>query len=691
MSLVYFKLTFYFCVKEKPEGGIKMDLAVELNDKQKEAVINTEGPVLVLAGAGSGKTRALTYRIAHLIDKGIDPYNILTLTFTNKAAQDMKRKVKELIGEVPKQLWMGTFHSVCVRVISENLKALGYKPGFVIYDQNESKALISDVILTFNLDPEKYDPKIVLNIINKAKMNMWSKEDLIANYLDEGDGDGSYYQNIGDIYSKYNEVLKENNAFDFNDLISKTIELFEANKDILNKYQNRFEYLLIDEYQDTSPFQYKLASMLSSKHGNIFVVGDDYQSIYKFRGADMSNILNFNNDFSDCKVIKLEQNYRSKKNIIEASNSLIKHNYTQFNKKAWTEKPDGEPIIICEAYNEYSEADYIREEIDNLVRFSGYDYKDIAILYRSNHQSRVMEDKFIKERIPYHVVGGLGFYDRKEIKDIISYLKLAVNIQDTVAIKRIVNSPKRGIGPKTLDKLITHAQEYVPEFNLLSFGQEEDTKGLFDIMEDPTGVPGIGKKTSKNIMKFKATLDNIIEVKDMPISLTDKVDRILKISGYQAMLELDGSEKSLNRLENLKEFLELTNNYSKKYPKRGLENFVRDLKLLSDQDDLDNSNQVKLMTVHASKGLEYPIVFIVGIEEDIFPHYRSIKTGRVEDIEEERRLCYVAMTRAADRLFMSYSRQRQVYGETRTMTPSRFLDEIPTELTLEKVHTRGSV
>ncbi|WP_035571264.1 ATP-dependent helicase [Halonatronum saccharophilum] len=668
-----------------------MDLAVELNDKQKEAVINTEGPVLVLAGAGSGKTRALTYRIAHLIDKGIDPYNILTLTFTNKAAQDMKRKVKELIGEVPKQLWMGTFHSVCVRVISENLKALGYKPGFVIYDQNESKALISDVILTFNLDPEKYDPKIVLNIINKAKMNMWSKEDLIANYLDEGDGDGSYYQNIGDIYSKYNEVLKENNAFDFNDLISKTIELFEANKDILNKYQNRFEYLLIDEYQDTSPFQYKLASMLSSKHGNIFVVGDDYQSIYKFRGADMSNILNFNNDFSDCKVIKLEQNYRSKKNIIEASNSLIKHNYTQFNKKAWTEKPDGEPIIICEAYNEYSEADYIREEIDNLVRFSGYDYKDIAILYRSNHQSRVMEDKFIKERIPYHVVGGLGFYDRKEIKDIISYLKLAVNIQDTVAIKRIVNSPKRGIGPKTLDKLITHAQEYVPEFNLLSFGQEEDTKGLFDIMEDPTGVPGIGKKTSKNIMKFKATLDNIIEVKDMPISLTDKVDRILKISGYQAMLELDGSEKSLNRLENLKEFLELTNNYSKKYPKRGLENFVRDLKLLSDQDDLDNSNQVKLMTVHASKGLEYPIVFIVGIEEDIFPHYRSIKTGRVEDIEEERRLCYVAMTRAADRLFMSYSRQRQVYGETRTMTPSRFLDEIPTELTLEKVHTRGSV
>jgi DNA helicase-2/ATP-dependent DNA helicase PcrA len=666
-----------------------MNLSLALNTKQLEAVKTTEGAVLVLAGAGSGKTRALTYRIAYLIDKGIDPYNILTLTFTNKAAEDMKRKVKELIGDVSKRMWMGTFHSICVRIIGQNIKALGYDRGFVIYDQNESKDLISDIILTMNLDKEKYDPKIVLNMINKAKMNMWSKRELINNYLEIGGGSEEFYQNIGDIYLKYNEVLKDNNAFDFNDLIGKAIELFEMNEDILEKYQERFKYILIDEYQDTSPFQYKLASMLAGKHQNIFVVGDDYQSIYKFRGADMENILNFNEDYPDCKTIKLEQNYRSKKNIIEASNALIANNYRQFDKKAWTEKDEGEPIIICEALNEYGEADYVAEEIDNLIKFSSYSYNDVAILYRSNHQSRVLEEAFIRRRIPYHIVGGLGFYDRKEIKDIISYLKVAVNPQDTIALKRIVNTPKRGIGAKTIDKLINHAQEHVPEFNLFSFAQEDNSLGLFDVMKDPSGVSGIGKKTAERIKQFRRDLEDVITVKESRLTLPEKVDKILKVSGYQAMLELDGSETALNRLDNLAEFLALTENYYNKNQNRDLENFVRDLKLLSDQDDMNNSNQIKMMTVHASKGLEFPVIFIVGMEEDTFPHYRSVKSGMLEEIEEERRLCYVAMTRAADRLFMTYARERQRYGETRSMTPSRFLDEIPTELILEGNHYRN--
>ncbi|OCL25967.1 DNA/RNA helicase [Orenia metallireducens] len=666
-----------------------MNLSLALNAKQLEAVKTTEGPVLVLAGAGSGKTRALTYRIAYLINKDVDPYNILTLTFTNKAAEDMKRKVEELIGDISKRMWMGTFHSVCVRIISQNIKALGYDSGFVIYDQNESKDLVSDIILTMNLDKEKYDAKIVLNMINKAKMNMWSKRELINNYLEIGGGSEEFYQNIGDVYLKYNEVLKDNNAFDFNDLIGKTIELFESNEDILKRYQDRFKYILIDEYQDTSPFQYKLASMLAGKHQNIFVVGDDYQSIYKFRGADMENILNFNEDYPECKTIKLEQNYRSKKNIIEASNALISNNYRQFDKKAWTEKDEGEPIIICEALNEYGEADYVAEEIDNLIRFTNYSYNDVAILYRSNHQSRVLEEAFIRRRIPYHIVGGLGFYDRKEIKDIISYLKVAVNPQDTIALKRIVNAPKRGIGAKTLDKLINHAQKYVPEFNLFSFSQEDNSLGLFDVMKDPTGVSGIGKKTAERIKQFRRDLEDVITVKESRITLPEKVDKIMKVSGYQAMLELDGSETALNRLDNLAEFLALTENYYNKNQDRDLEDFVRDLKLLSDQDDMNNSNQIKMMTVHASKGLEFPVIFIVGMEEDTFPHYRSVKTGMLEEIEEERRLCYVAMTRAADRLFMTYARERQRYGETRSMTPSRFLDEIPTELILEGNHYRN--
>lgn len=666
-----------------------MDLSAALNNKQLEAVKTTEGPVLVLAGAGSGKTRALTYRIAYLINQGVDPYNILTLTFTNKAAEDMKSKVKELIGKVPKKMLMGTFHGVCVRILSKNLDKLGYQSGFVIYDQNESKDLVSDVILSFNLDQEKYDAKIILNMINKAKMNLWSKDEMFQYYQEIGEGTIDYYQNIAEVYEKYNQALQDNNAFDFNDLIAKTIELFDNNEEVLEEYQNRFEYVLIDEYQDTSPFQYKLARMLSQKHGNIFVVGDDYQSIYKFRGADMENILNFNQDFSDCKVIKLEKNYRSKGNIIKASNALIANNYKQFDKKAWTDKIDGEPIIICEAVNEYSEADYLVHEIENLVKFTGYNYNDISILYRSNHQSRVIEEAFIKRRIPYYIVGGLGFYDRKEIKDLISYLKVAVNPQDNIALKRIVNAPKRGIGPKTLDKLIIYAQEYVPEFNLLSFSKEDNSLGLFDIMKDATQVGGVGKKTAAKVKEFRRDIEEIIEVKESNLSLPQQVDEILKVSGYQAMLELEGSETSQNRLDNLSEFLALTENYYKKNQDRNLEDFVRDLKLFSDQDDVDESNQVKMMTIHASKGLEFPVVFLVGVEENVFPHSRSIKTGAVEEIEEERRLCYVAMTRAAERLFISYARQRQQFGETRTMTPSRFLDEIPVEFTLDKIHNRS--
>ncbi|AGB41146.1 DNA/RNA helicase, superfamily I [Halobacteroides halobius DSM 5150] len=661
-----------------------MDLTVALNERQRQAVETTEGAVLVLAGAGSGKTRALTYRIAYLIEQGVDPYNILTLTFTNKAAEDMEQKVKKLIGDQISNMYLGTFHSVCVRILSQNLEPLGYESGFVIYDQSETKALVSDIIVTFDLDKEKYDPQSICRIINKAKQNLWTTEELIDYYEDT-----DFYQNIAEIYVKYNEALQDNNAFDFNDLIGKTIELFEENEEILEKYQERFKYVLIDEYQDTSPVQYQLARMLSRKHNNIFAVGDDYQSIYKFRGADMSNILDFSTDFADCKVIKLERNYRCKANIIEASNAVIEHNYNQSDKQAWTDNEPGEPIVIAEASDEYGEADYIVDEINNLVRFTGYDYSDIAILYRSNHQSRVLEEAFVKQRIPYYIVGGLGFYDRKEIKDIISYLKVAVNPQDTVALKRIVNTPKRGLGPRTIDKLINHAQEHVPEFDLFSFAQEDNTLGLFDVMQEPTQVSGIGKKKAAKVRQFHETLEQLIAVKESDLSLPQQVDQILKKSGYQAMLELDTSENAQTRLENINEFLALTNNYYQKNKSRDLEDFLRDLRLFSDQDDLNEANQVKMMTVHAAKGLEFPVVFVVGVEEEIFPHYRSITTGEREDIEEERRLCYVAMTRAEDRLFMSYARERKKYGETQEMIPSRFLDELPREVVLEKYHDLG--
>ncbi|MGM0501633.1 MAG: ATP-dependent helicase [Bacillota bacterium] len=662
-----------------------MDLENMLNQKQQQAVETTEGAVLVLAGAGSGKTRTLTYRVAYLIEQGISPYNILTLTFTNKAAEDMERKVENLIGELPDDLWLGTFHGICVRILSRHLEELDYDSSFVIYDRSESEALVEDIILSFNLDKEKYEVSKIYGMINQAKRKLWSKAEFLDYYQDES-AEGDFYKNIADVYLKYNETLKDNNAFDFNDLLGKTIELFEKNTDILEDYQERFEYVLIDEYQDTSPAQYKLARMLAQKHNNIFVVGDDYQSIYKFRGADMENILNFSEDFSDPTVIKLEQNYRCKGNIIKASNAVISNNYSQFEKEAWTARNSGEPVTICEAEDEYSEAQYIVRELENIVKFGDYNYNDAAILYRSNHQSRVLEDEFIRNQIPYHIVGGLGFYDRKEIKDIISYLKVAINPQDTIALKRIVSTPKRGIGAKTIEKLITHAQEHVPEFNLLTFGEDEQSLGLFDVMKDAAVVDGIGRKTALKLKRFHDEIEEFITIADSNLSLPQQVDRILKKSGYWAMLELDDSEAAQNRLDNLGEFLRLTKNYYQKDKGRGLEDFLRDLRLLSDQDDLEENNQVKMMTVHAAKGLEFPAVFVIGLEEETFPHYRNMLSGELEDIEEERRLFYVAMTRASDRLFLTYSKQRKKFGEIKDLMSSRFLDEIPIECVLEKIH-----
>ncbi|MGM0370731.1 MAG: ATP-dependent helicase [Bacillota bacterium] len=662
-----------------------MELETMLNEKQQQAVETTEGPVLVLAGAGSGKTRTLTYRVAYLIDQGVSPYNILTLTFTNKAAKDMERKVENLIGDLPNNLWMGTFHGICVRILSRHLEELGYDSKFVIYDRNESEALIEDIILSFNLDKEEYEVSKIYGMINKAKRNLWSKSEFLDNYQEENQ-EGDFYQNIADIYLKYNETLKDNNAFDFNDLLGKTIELFQENEEILAKYQERFEYVLIDEYQDTSPAQYRLARMMGAEYNNIFVVGDDYQSIYKFRGADMANILNFSEDFDDATVIKLEQNYRCKGNIIRASNAVISNNYSQFEKEAWTTKNNGEPVIICESEDEYSEAEYIAREIENLVQFGDYNYNDVAILYRSSHQSRVLEDEFIKKQIPYNIIGGLGFYDRKEIKDIISYLKVAINPQDTIALKRIVSTPKRGIGAKTIEKMITHAQEHVPEFNLLTFGQDEESLGLFDVMKDASQVDGIGKKTARKIKKFHNEIEEFIAIAQSDLSLPQMVERILKKSGYWAMLELDDSETAQNRIDNLNEFLILTKNYYQKKKTREIEDFLRDLRLLSDQDDLEESNQVKMMTVHAAKGLEFPAVFVIGLEEEVFPHYRNMTSGDIEDLEEERRLFYVAMTRAGERLFLTYSKQRKKFGEIKDMIASRFLDEIPIECVLEKMH-----
>lgn len=642
-----------------------MNLKFDLNRKQREAVTHNQGPALVIAGAGSGKTRVITYRTANLIKNGVDPSRILTVTFTNKAASEMKERVNTLLdNENLDNMWSGTFHAMCLRILTKNLSKIGYNPNFLIYDQEDSEKIVKDITNDWNLSKEIYEPSTVRSMIDNAKMDLIKPENYMDS-LDDDSQDSDFYQTIQRIYQSYQDRLKNNNAFDFTDLIVKTIELFRKDKYVLNNYQQKFKYIQCDEYQDTNHSQYLILNMLAKPQNNLFVVGDSDQSIYGFRGANIENILNFDRDYPNAEVIRLERNYRSTGNIIEASNELIDNNINRKEKESYTENPKGSSIVKCEADTSYEEANFVTQIIRSMNRNNKYDYKDMTILYRSNYQSRAFESKFIESNIPYTIVNGIQFFDRKEIKDFMSFLRIGINLNDTTSLKRIIDIESNGIGPVTVSKLQNHAvANNIP---------------LIDVIESPTQVKGIGKVKGEAIDKFKENriqpVRNII--KDNTLDLQEKIFNIYKEINYDAILKQD-EDTYERRSNNIEEFFNYVNDYCNRKDSDSLSDFLINIKLVNDQDEMDEEeNTVKLMTVHSAKGLEFPVVFLVGMEEETFPHYHAVSTGREEDIEEERRLCYVAMTRAEERLFISHCNARFQFYEFVQKEPSRFLEEIP--------------
>ena len=629
-----------------------------LNNKQYEAVINTEGPCLVIAGAGSGKTKVLTHKIAYLIqEKNVAPWNILAITFTNKAANEMKERVANLIGEQAKDLWMGTFHSICVKILRVHIEKIGFNSSFIIFDTSDQRTLIKKCIKELDLDDKIYTDRSVASEISNAKNDMLTPEE----YTARATGDFRK-EKIATVYEKYQKALKENNAIDFDDIINFTIKILNENEDILEYYSNKFKYVLVDEYQDTNKSQFKLISLLAHKNGNITVVGDNDQGIYSFRGADITNILNFEKDFPGSKIIKLEQNYRCTGNILKVANSVIKNNETKYEKKLWTENEVGNLPKIYSADNEYDEGRYIVEEIDRIARNEKYKYSDFAILYRMNTQSRAIEDILSREGIPYKVIGGLKFFERKEIKDIISYLRLIENPSDNLSLTRIINEPKRGIGKASLDKIEELAIEN--ETSMYEIIKHSDEYGL--------------NRVFLNSREFINVMEELMQKKNtMPIS--ELVKLTLKKTGYMKALEDEKTIEADNRIENLEEFLTVAMEFENEEVENTLSNFLEGMTLSSDVDDLeDDENFVTLMTLHSAKGLEFPVVFLVGMEEGIFPGYKSI--GETKDLEEERRLCYVGITRAKKNLFLTCSKQRTIFGSTSCNPVSRFVKEIPEDL-----------
>ena len=654
------------------EGILHMNyLTKHLNEKQRAAAESLEGPVLVLAGAGSGKTRALTYRTANLIKNGVKAENILTVTFTNKAARDMKSKITTLLGkEKIKDMWLGTFHSVCLRILRDNLEKINRVEGCLIYDTADSIDILEDIIFEYNLDRLEYDPKIICNVIQKAKMNLVRPKDLVEKFAKDDKRSIQYYQHVSSIYREYERVVANNNCFDFNDLIKMTIELFEDYPRILKEYQEKFKYVQVDEYQDVNHAQYKISSILAKPENNIFVVGDDWQGIYSFRGADITNILEYERDFPDAKIIKLERNYRSTNNIINASNQLIKNNSQNMEKEAWTKEDDGAPIFLAEASSSSVEARYLTKRINHLVDYYNYKYSDIAILCRSHYQSTYVQRELPRARIPYQIIGGVSFYDRQEIRYLINYMKLLINPNDGLALKRLFKKEAEGVGEILLSEMNKYAIENDME--------------ITEVFENPTVVSGIGKKKGQSVREFKWTVINRLN------RLRHK-----KMPSYQKVLELydavEFREKIIDTISNPAErekyidlFLEDIKNYQKYNPDSSLYDYMLINKLIGDQDQLDDNknDSVKVMTAHASKGLEFPVVFIVAVEEDVFPHQKSLEdilTGKNPyAIEEERRLLYVAMTRAQKILFISFSKTGSSNnGQMKQIMPSRFLYELP--------------
>ena len=642
----------------KKGSKIMQEILKGLNDKQYEAVINTEGPCLVIAGAGSGKTKVLTHKIAYLIqEKNIAPWNILAITFTNKAANEMKERVANLVGEQAKDLWMGTFHSICVKILRSHIEKIGYESSFIIFDTSDQRTLIKRCIKELNLDDKMFTDRSVQSEISNAKNEMLEPDQ----YLARNKGDFRK-EKIAEVYSMYQKNLKENNAVDFDDIINFTIKILKENPEIADYYANKFQYVLVDEYQDTNKAQFTLVKLFAKNNGNITVVGDNDQGIYSFRGADISNILNFEKDFKGTKIIKLEQNYRCTGNILKIANSVIKNNETKYNKKLWTQNETGNLPKIYSASDEYDEGRYIVEQIEHLRRQEGYNYSDFAVLYRMNTQSRAIEDILSREGIPYKVVGGLKFFERKEIKDIISYLRLIQNPMDNLSLTRIINEPKRGIGRTSLDKVQDLAVEN--ETSMYEIIKNSDQYGL--------------NRVFMNSREFVNAIEELRNKKD-DILISELVKLTLKKTGYTNALEEEKTLEAENRIENLDEFLTVAMEFEKQEADNSLQNFLEGMTLSSDIDNVDESEEsVTLMTLHSAKGLEFPVVFLVGMEEGIFPGYKSI--GEPTALEEERRLCYVGITRAKRNLFLTCSKKRTMFGSTSYNMISRFVKEIPEEL-----------
>lgn len=639
-----------------------MSIYDTLNDRQKEAVFQTEGPLLILAGAGSGKTRVLTHRIAYLLEeKGVFPWNILAITFTNKAAMEMKERVEQLVPYDAKDIWVSTFHAACVRILRRNIERLGYNRNFTIYDTDDQKTVIKDICRSMNIDTKQLKERAIMSAISAAK------NELITPSEYEKTAGDYIAKKIAEVYWAYDKQLCDNNALDFDDLLLKTVQLFVECPDVLERYQERFRYIMVDEYQDTNTVQFRFVSLLAAKYQNLCVVGDDDQSIYKFRGANIKNILNFEQEFLQAHVIKLEQNYRSTGTILQAANAVIKNNKGRKEKTLWTENPKGEKIHIRQFDSGYDEAEYIAAEIRNKVRSDGKSYHDFAVLYRTNAQSRLFEEMFVSRSIPYKLVGGVNFYGRKEIKDILAYLKTIDNGQDDLAVKRIINVPRRGIGLTTINRV----QDSAIERGI----------GFYEALGGLDFIPGIGRSATK-LESFVALIE-YFKSRAEKVSLSELMDEILEMTAYIETLEAEGKDDSEDRIENINELISKVADYEKECEAKNepatLSGFLEEVALVADIDSLeDGADYVVLMTLHGAKGLEFPYVYIAGMEDGLFPGFLSMESQ--EDMEEERRLCYVGITRAEKELTLSCAKRRMVRGETQYHRISRFLEEVPPEL-----------
>ena len=645
-----------------------MSIYDTLNEPQREAVFQTEGPLLILAGAGSGKTRVLTHRIAYLIEEqGVNPWNILAITFTNKAAGEMRDRVDQLVGFGSESIWVSTFHSMCVRILRRHIELLGYDTNFTIYDTDDQKTLMKDVCKLLEIDTKRFRERALMSAVSQAKNELITPEEFRLN------AGGDFAQRkIADVYEEYEKQLRANNALDFDDLLFKTVQLFQTQKDVLEYYQERFRYMMVDEYQDTNTVQFELIRLLAAKYRNLCVVGDDDQSIYKFRGANIKNILNFEKVFEDAKVIKLEQNYRSTQNILNAANAVISNNVGRKAKTLWTDNDEGDKIRFRQFDTAYDEAEFIVDDIREQVDRGNGTYNDNAILYRTNAQSRIFEEKFVTANIPYKIVGGINFYARREIKDLLCYLKTIDNGKDDLAVRRVINVPKRGIGLTSINRV----QDYAAAYDI----------GFYDALLSADAIPNIGRGLSK-LESFVALIEHFkVDAKDM--TLSDLMQEILDVTGYIDSLMAEGPEEAEARIENIDELRSKIATYEETCEENNepatLNGFLEEVALVADIDSLDeDTDYVVLMTLHSAKGLEFPNVYMAGMEDGVFPSYISISSEDESELEEERRLCYVGITRARTNLFLTSAKQRMVRGEIHYNRVSRFVDDIPEEFMAE--------